>query len=1074
MESLTRVPEADSRSRDSQLAKLRRPSTVGLIRRTRLFQILDETRHHRLVWIAAPAGSGKTSLVSTWLAVRRAPHLWYQVDAGDDDPAALFHFLRAAMPRGRGKKAVPLPRLTPDRVPGLDVFARRFFEAVFERISRDAVLVFDDCHTVRPTSSFCRALAGAINVVPAGRVVICLSREAPPPALARWTADSRYRFIGWDDLRLTTSEAREMATGTETPKRAEQLNRRVGGWPAGLRLLLGTARAGLPRDYKEGTPIEALFDYFATEIFDDKPARLRDFLIRTSLPPRLTPEMARALTGADDAARMLSSLHRNRLFIDRRPGPNDQQPIYEYHRLFREFLLARAATLLSREDLAAMAREAARRLERAGEVDDAASLLIEAHAWPELTELVCAHAPRLAIEGRFTTIREWTRVITAEHDGTPWILYWRGVSEALGDPFEGRKSLERAYRGFAAARDIVGRFLTLAAIFSSYFADLGGDDPLDRWIAEFDALLAENGGSIPSQVEPHVIGAASAIVFRRPDHPLLRKLAARSFELVRTVTTLDERLAVALFAGAYGVWIGDYTKLRTLGNEMASWIESETSWRWASCGVWLSTVLWQQAEHDQAFSVLERALQISREEGLPLWESLIHTHLAYTALSVGDADRAERAIKAGLATTKQRVQVVQLQLLTAGALLLRRRVKEAATIAAEILPRLTEFETSVACGTLHIQIGQLLMLDRQHAAARDVLHRALSQGVRMPSPILEFQALMALAWSHFDDGEHEKATGHLRRALSIGAQWSYMNCHPFWVPDVMSELCERALAAEIEPEYVRRLIAKRALKPRSPDSRNWPWPVEIRALGGFSLLLDGAAVEFHGKAQRRVLDLLKAVVALGGRDVSMDALQESLWPEADGDAAKGAFDVTLHRLRSLLGHEEALLVSAGRLNVNPSVCHLDVASLQREFSNIERLMDDRHLSPEPVALQHSADNLLRLYAGPLLAGEPEHEWLLAPRQRVARRFAEAVRALGSRLVGAGLHETASRLYRHAIDMDPLDEEPCRRLISLLIDNGNATEALRLYSEYESGLAAVAGATPSPDMLSLIARLSRAF
>src|SRR4249920_2609059 len=102
----------------ARLAKISRPSAEGLLERSRLFTLLDRLRSGRCIWICAPAGAGKTSLVSGWIAAANVACGWYSIDAGDADPAGFFHYLgllaQSEAPGGRKKNG--LPHLTPDRM----------------------------------------------------------------------------------------------------------------------------------------------------------------------------------------------------------------------------------------------------------------------------------------------------------------------------------------------------------------------------------------------------------------------------------------------------------------------------------------------------------------------------------------------------------------------------------------------------------------------------------------------------------------------------------------------------------------------------------------------------------------------------------------------------------------------------------------------------------------------------------------------------------------------------------------------------------------------------------------------
>ncbi len=99
-------------------------------------------------------------------------------------------------------------------------------------------------------------------------------------------------------------------------------------------------------------------------------------------------------------------------------------------------------------------------------------------------------------------------------------------------------------------------------------------------------------------------------------------------------------------------------------------------------------------------------------------------------------------------------------------------------------------------------------------------------------------------------------------------------------------------------------------------------PVKIYSLGRFLIEIDGSPIRFAAKAQRKPLEPLKALVALGGETVPVEQLTESLWPEAEGDKAQGSFASTLHRLRGLIG-SAALRHGDARLTLDTGCCRVD-------------------------------------------------------------------------------------------------------------------------------------------------------
>jgi DNA-binding SARP family transcriptional activator len=257
--------------------------------------------------------------------------------------------------------------------------------------------------------------------------------------------------------------------------------------------------------------------------------------------------------------------------------------------------------------------------------------------------------------------------------------------------------------------------------------------------------------------------------------------------------------------------------------------------------------------------------------------------------------------------------------------------------------------------------------------------------------------------------------------------------------DDLAALCATALEAGIEPDYVRALIRCRRLLPvaKAVDVEAWPWPVKIFCLGRFSLVCDGKPVTFTGKAQRRPLELLRVLIALGGRDVAQARVAAILGPEADGDAAAAAFDTTLNRLRKLLGRADAVTLSADKLAVNPRVCWVDAWAFERRLKAAANDID-------------KAESALDLYRGPFL-GADEEDWSISFREKLQAHFLRGVRGVGARLEAATRWEHAAALYERGLAADDLAEELYQQLMVCHLELGQRGAALAAYGRCENVL-----------------------
>jgi LuxR family transcriptional regulator, maltose regulon positive regulatory protein len=170
------------------------------------------------------------------------------------------------------------------------------------------------------------------------------------------------------------------------------------------------------------------------------------------------------------------------------------------------------------------------------------------------------------------------------------------------------------------------------------------------------------------------------------------------------------------------------------------------------------------------------------------------------------------------------------------------------------------------------------------------------------NPMAMFIGLLGRAWNALHNDSEAQCVPLLSKALAHGREHEY-HIYPGWLAPKMSELCGVAIRHGIESEYTARLIRLRNLPPDASCAfrLEWPFPVKIRTLGPFSIVLNNEPLRFSGKAPKKPLELLRGLIAFGGRRVSESMIATALWPHG-GDPMQ-ALATTLHRLRRLIGEE---------------------------------------------------------------------------------------------------------------------------------------------------------------------------
>jgi len=255
--------------------------------------------------------------------------------------------------------------------------------------------------------------------------------------------------------------------------------------------------------------------------------------------------------------------------------------------------------------------------------------------------------------------------------------------------------------------------------------------------------------------------------------------------------------------------------------------------------------------------------------------------------------------------------------------------------------------------------------------------------------------------------------------------------------------------------------------PAPDDQRNYP--LHIYTFGRFSVTRGIEPIRFARKAQHRPLQLLKALVALGGREVGSDRLGMALWPESEGDTAYNAFEITLHRLRKLIGIENALVLSNGLLTLDNQHCWVDVWEFEQAAGHAETLL--KSPLPNPDELASISSRVLTLYHGHFLGREIPEPWSISVRERLRSKFMRHLLDVARHWEKIGQHEAAIQCYQKGLETDDLAEIFYQRLMVCYQQLGRKSEALAVYRRCRTTLSLILSITPSPATETIRRRLT---
>jgi LuxR family transcriptional regulator, maltose regulon positive regulatory protein len=393
------------------LTKLQRPR-VGhhLVARPRLQEQLDAAQS--LTLVLAPAGGGKTTLLSTWLETCNLPHAWLSLDEHDNDlglfATYLIRALRTLFPVVDNTLAV-VSRAT---LPSPGTIARTLLNDL-AAVEQDFVLVLDDYQVIH-NQAIHDLITDILLHPPRTLRLFIAARQDPPLPLAALRARGDVTELRKADLWFTPEETRRFLVESMQLALDERtiavLTDNIRGWPVGLRLaaLYLRQRPALMLAADTLGNRRYIMDYMAAEVLAHLPMAIQEFLIKTSLLDQLCGPLCEAVTGISEkmasGQSILEWLEHTDLFVT---PVDDRQRWYRFHALFRQFLYARLEQMHSPTEIAALHLRASAWYAANGDLDEAVQHAVAAGDMVAAAQIVAQHRHALMNQSQWQRLQHW-------------------------------------------------------------------------------------------------------------------------------------------------------------------------------------------------------------------------------------------------------------------------------------------------------------------------------------------------------------------------------------------------------------------------------------------------------------------------------------------------------------------------------------------------------------------------------------------------------------------------------------------------------------------------------------------
>jgi len=459
------------------------PVSPNQVMRQRLLERLSSPDAGQFVVVAAPAGSGKTTLIQQWLDYSKIPAAWVSLDEGDNDLRRFLTYVVAALQTidpDIGETTASL--LNALQLPPLETLVAPLIHDL-STLPQPLMLVLDDYHIVSNLDVH-KTLNFLLDNAPPRLYVVISSREDPPIPIHRLRVSGQLTEIRASDLRFTLEEAYQFFEQTMSLDVSEEtaaaLEMRTEGWVAGLQMAALSMRdiSDIDAFVKAFTGDHRFVaDYLISEVLDHQPDRIRDFLLQTSILNRFNATLCEALIGDSigvPAHEMIENIETLGLFI----VPLDHvREWYRYHHLFADLLRHR----LERRDpdrFKVLHRRASQWYEAQQLIEDAVHHALMGEDYDRVADLLEQNGMLMIGRSQLTLLQSWIDAVPDQlRSRRPYLsilLTWVGALTGQADLARTHLLAAQDNLDFAAG-DLRSEIICQIALLHAYAARSRGD-----------------------------------------------------------------------------------------------------------------------------------------------------------------------------------------------------------------------------------------------------------------------------------------------------------------------------------------------------------------------------------------------------------------------------------------------------------------------------------------------------------------------------------------------------------------------------------------------------------------------
>jgi ATP/maltotriose-dependent transcriptional regulator MalT/DNA-binding SARP family transcriptional activator len=1018
--------------------------------RPRLHEKLHHLLEGRATAVLAGPGYGKTSLVSRFLQDPGTDSIWLTLDPFDRDPWLLFRYLIRALREHVAEFGERTQALWEDqsmRSRDVESLCDVFLSDAEESLSGRYVLVLDEVEAMHGSEACVRALRRLLAYLPGTLHLVLIGRSLPEVGIKAMTADGKAGLLSGEDLLFTLEETRTLLRETfRLPLRDEAIRKvhaRTRGWATALQLLRQTARLqeespDLPEEVFVKTEAE-IFEYFGEEVLASEPPETREFLLASSLPTVVDPEILAKVLPAVSVRQRLGELLKRKLFLSPLESRGEY---YAYDPLFRDYLQKK----LRAESGPAAEKDLHARYFRAfvqrGEITQALAHARAAGAIREVSLLLREHGKALLRSGMLDAARDAARWLAAEGVHSAVLEDLLGEAARLsGDHAAAVGHFEKA---LSAAPRGAGRLPTRlrAAALQGLAYSLVKVGEIPKAEATAERALREAGEMDPS-LRARILNTLSIIRYR--ENRLVEAIEGWQQALGLARQSGDEHLIlmIAHNLGLPHAVLGDFRRASECFRVLTGPDNLRLGPEEGAAYLNLARIETLRGDYLASASLLGDAREIAQKLRLQSLGADVLEAEGTLLRETGDLEGAREKYSRARTLFTELGQDELLENLSEEEALLaayRGDFEEAERVASDLVRRRRAGKSPEGTASAHLALGEIQLRGGDPVAALDPLSEACRIFKSLERSYQDCLAHLSLALACHRCGKKDPREAAALEALRLSARFDY-RAAVLRVAHQDEGFRKWLGTLSSAPAYLREEPSPEAAREKGALARSQRSDLTIRLLGSIEVFRDEERkIPPRAWKLKRALEIFCFLAVSRDRRATKDRIVDALWGDARLAVVEKNFHPTISFLRGALNHghnvpKNFVLFERNAYLLNPAYRYdIDIEKFESGLREARGKASRREF---PAALE-AYDASLSLYRGSFLEEEYE-EWMEAPRAHYESLYLAALVEAGSLHMERGSKPSGLSYLKKRTEQDPLSEEASSHLMLALGELGSRQE-----------------------------------